>query len=138
MRSSSIRRFNFFHPDKPPSVIERYTKQAERVMGVLDTSLEGKKWLVGDKCTFADLSFFMWNFLIPVSMLYPTGETPLAKFPNMLAWQERMAAMDSVKKIVQLRQEKVEADGMQAAIESKDPDHWKKLGERTNATTRET
>lgn len=121
------------HPDKPTSVIERYTKQAERVMGVIDVSLEGKKWLVGDKCTFADLSFFMWNQIIPTSMLYPTGETPLSKFPNMLAWQKRMEEMDCTKKIVAIRQGKVEADGMQAAIDARDPEHWRNLGERTNA-----
>jgi glutathione S-transferase len=28
---------------------------------VLDSALEGRIWLVGDKCTYADLSFALWN-----------------------------------------------------------------------------
>ena len=37
-----------------------------RILGVLDTALEGKRYLVGDKVTIADLSFVAWHSVIPV------------------------------------------------------------------------
>ena len=40
-----------------PQVIERYQKEIIRVLGVLEDVLSKKKWLVGDKCTIADISF---------------------------------------------------------------------------------
>lgn len=54
-------RFNVLHPEKVPSAIERYRNEVIRILGVLNTALEGKTWLVGDKCTFADLAFMPWN-----------------------------------------------------------------------------
>ena len=53
----------FYHPEKVPSAIERYRKETQRVVGVLDSALAKSPsgWLVGDKCTIADLSFIQWN-----------------------------------------------------------------------------
>lgn len=105
-------RFNYFHPEKVPSVVDRYVKQCERVLGVLEGALEGKQWLVGDKCTYADLSFFMWNYIIPLSMQLPMEETPLLKYPNVQAWHERMGAREAVKKVLATRQGVLDAEGM--------------------------
>ena len=49
------------HPEKIPSAVERYQKETLRVFGVLDGVLKDHEWLVGDKCTIADLSFITWN-----------------------------------------------------------------------------
>jgi glutathione S-transferase len=51
-------------------VLERYGNEIWRVTGVLDAHLkkvEGE-WLVGDKCTYADLSFVPWYWLCPAIM----------------------------------------------------------------------
>ncbi len=45
------------HPEKIPSAIERYQKEILRVLGVLESVLSQREWLVGGKCTVADLSF---------------------------------------------------------------------------------
>ena len=100
------------HSEKVPSVVDRYVNQSERVLKVLNGALEGKTWLVGDKCTYADLSYFMWNVIIPLSMKYPAGETPLSKFPNVLAWHERMAGRESVKKTLAARQKVMDEEGL--------------------------
>jgi len=54
--------------EKLPSVISRYRKEVRRVLGVqvLNTALGGKKYLVGDKVTIADLAFVPWHSVIPV------------------------------------------------------------------------
>ena len=49
--------FLLFSPEKIPSVITRYQKEILRVLGVLDGVLSERRWLVGDKCSAADLSF---------------------------------------------------------------------------------
>ncbi|KAH7106030.1 glutathione S-transferase [Auriculariales sp. MPI-PUGE-AT-0066] len=104
--------FNVMHPEKLPSVIERYTEQAHRILRILNGALEGKQWLVGDKCTFADLGFFMWHIVLPLSMGFELGKTPLAEHPNVLAWHERMAARASCKKIIAIRQAQMDAEGL--------------------------
>lgn len=70
-----------FHPEKLPSAIERYWKEVGRVRSVIDLHLsrqagekQGEKvtdkdvWLVGDKCTVADLSFFIWDQIVDFNM----------------------------------------------------------------------
>lgn len=49
--------FMFFHHEKIPSALERYQKEILRVFGVLDGVLFKREWLIGAKCTVADLSF---------------------------------------------------------------------------------
>ena len=46
-----------YHPEKVPSAIERYSKEIVRVLGVLESVLSKQEWLVGGKCTIADISF---------------------------------------------------------------------------------
>ena len=46
-----------FASEKIPSAIERYRKEILRVLGVLESVLSTKEWLVGNKCSVADLSF---------------------------------------------------------------------------------
>lgn len=51
-----------FHPEKLPSAVDRYVNEIDRVIGVLDDALRRNKtgWLVGDRCTYADISFVTW------------------------------------------------------------------------------
>ena len=49
-----------FATEKIPSALERYQKEVLRVLGVLDSVLSKKQWLVGDKCSVADLSFITY------------------------------------------------------------------------------
>ena len=55
--------FMHYHPEKIPSAIERYQKETQRVVSVLDGVLAKSPsgWLVGGKVTIADLAFITWN-----------------------------------------------------------------------------
>ncbi|KAJ5809269.1 glutathione S-transferase [Penicillium pulvis] len=70
--------FNVFHEKiygkSPESAKVRHEAEIKRVAGVLDTVLSKQDWLVGGKCTYADLSFVMWNFQVPFLMASRTGE----------------------------------------------------------------
>jgi glutathione S-transferase len=92
--------FQRYHSEKIPSAVERYVNEVERVIGVLDTHLkkQGTGYLVGDKCTYADLAFVTWHVLIP----YITGEERKidieGKYPEYDAWMKRMCAREAVEK----------------------------------------
>jgi len=90
-------RFNALHKEKLPSAIERYANEIKRVTGVLNSVLEGKDYLVGDKCTYADLSFIPWAAGAPFAL----GEHKVdfeKEYPNYHAWMERLMARPAVKK----------------------------------------
>ncbi|KAL2365327.1 hypothetical protein RJZ56_001707 [Blastomyces dermatitidis] len=103
--------FTVLHHEKIPSVIERYQNQVRRVLEVLNGVLEGKQWLVGDKCTYADLSFMPWNNRLDLLLESPD---PLAPYPNVQAWQRRMEARDSWKKAMEVRKKYMNEQGLQA------------------------
>ena len=80
----------------------RYGAEVKRIAGVLNTILSEREWLVGDKCTYADLAFAMWNLQIEFFMSGRTGEEAwrTEEFPFFTRWQERMMAREAVRKVV--------------------------------------
>ncbi|KAH8649551.1 glutathione S-transferase, partial [Ilyonectria robusta] len=95
----------WFHrcPDDIPIGKQRYLEQTVRVFEVLDNILKGKDYLTGNKCTYADLSFVPWN---RVALLAPFFSSILwdkydikQKYPNFLAWHERLNSRPAVKKV---------------------------------------
>ncbi|RAL13453.1 glutathione S-transferase family protein [Aspergillus homomorphus CBS 101889] len=104
-------------PERVSLAIERYTGEIRRVMGVLDQALQGKEWLVGEKCTFVDLCFVPWQELVP----FVVGDERIVQelteqYPNVHAWMERMKAKPEVRKVLQ---EKSEAMAMAMAKSTK-------------------
>ncbi|OAX77471.1 hypothetical protein ACJ72_08231 [Emergomyces africanus] len=111
--------FRHRHPEELPSALERYEKEIRRVCGVLEGWLGGKlgqgqeqgssgdvgssgkvrKYLVGEKYSFADLAFIPWHGY--VQGLIDAGTTGKydeeKEFPHMHAWMERLMARDAVK-----------------------------------------
>ena len=97
-------RFALFHPEKLESAQKRYANETKRIAGVLDRALEGKDWLVGDKCTYADLAFVMWNSQLDFIMQGHGWN--IADYPNFKKWQEAMLARDSLKKVMAVLMDK--------------------------------
>lgn len=92
--------FTRFHEESLPSAKKRYHDQVKRVFYVLDKALEGKQWLVGNKCTIADLSFVTWDLMLPFIFGDDTGSLELEKnYPNYFAWNKRLMERSAVKKI---------------------------------------
>ncbi|KAE8415026.1 glutathione S-transferase [Aspergillus pseudocaelatus] len=89
--------FNRAHPERLPSVIERYGNEMRRVTGVLDSVLKNREWLVGDKCSYVDLCFMPWQRWAPK---YATDAENLDKdFPHAAAWFKKLSERPSVKKV---------------------------------------
>ncbi|KAL6918821.1 hypothetical protein FSST1_002847 [Fusarium sambucinum] len=87
--------FSRFHPEKLQSAIDRYVGEIHRVNGVLEKVLSSREWLVGDKCTYADLSFLAWQRWAPRY----AGEDIYEKFPKVAAWVKRMEVRSTVQKV---------------------------------------
>jgi len=97
--------FKNFHPEKLPSAIERYEKEVQRVISVLDTYLTGRDWLVGNKCTYADLAFVTWAQLVPWFFKDAGGLDIASKWPNYHKWMSAMEARPAVKKTLEMKAE---------------------------------
>ncbi|KAM0415938.1 hypothetical protein ACHAPT_013091 [Fusarium lateritium] len=104
--------FNYLHREKIPSAIERYEIQVLRVVEVLDGVLKDRDWLVGDKCTFADLSFLPWNDRIDMLVLSKSIDDIRAQYPSFAAWQARMVARDSWKLAMEIRNRLMDEQGL--------------------------
>jgi GST-like protein len=75
---------------------ERYTKEAVRLLGVLDTRLEGREWLAGDMFTIADIATFPWvNCFEYYGAIEHVG---LAQFGNVTSWLQRCMAREAVQR----------------------------------------
>ena len=90
--------FAKFAPEKIPLALERYEKEVKRVLGVLDGHLkkQGTDYLVGDKCTYADIAWVPWNNYAP--MLLGEDFDLKKEFPSVAAWHGRLTSRPAVKK----------------------------------------
>ena len=72
----------------------RYQNEVKRLYGVLEDHLKqsGAEYLVGNKCTIADIAHWGW-----ITLSRWAG-VELADFPNLQAWEERMLARPAVEK----------------------------------------
>lgn len=82
-------------------MVERYVNEIRRVTMVLDNVLKGKEYLVGNKCTYADLSFLMWALNASFAA-GPEHEIDFAKnYPNYQAWIARLSQRPAVTKVLE-------------------------------------
>ena len=98
--------YKLFERQANPGAIARYVDQSKRVSTVLDGWLAQRKerggiegpWLVGNKLTYADLSFFPWQFVMGVALseVYDQKE-----FPHLQEWYDRMLSRPAVKKVLE-------------------------------------
>lgn len=80
--------------DKRP--VERYIKEAARLIGVLEKQLEGKDWITGD-FSIADIAIAPW--LRTVRDLYEAGDaTELNASKNVSAYLTRFLDRPAVQR----------------------------------------
>ena len=92
----------FFHKfagreieDKRP--LNRYRDESKRLLGVLETRLKGRQWIMGDLYTIADISMLGW--VRNLVGFYGAGDlVEFDSFPNVAAWLERGVARLAVQR----------------------------------------
>ncbi|KAF8542847.1 glutathione S-transferase C-terminal-like protein [Trichophaea hybrida] len=95
--------FSLFHPEKVPSAIERYKNEVRRVLGVLNTILQGKKYLVEDRVSYADLAFLSWLWVMEFPALGVAGWKEEPQFEAVSRWYAMLEERESVKKTHELK-----------------------------------
>ena len=86
-----VHHFVKYNKGKAPYAEERYSKEAQRLYGVLDRRLEGRDFLVGDY-SIADIATWPW-----ISR-FEWQEIDLAKFPNVKRWYTTIASRPAVQR----------------------------------------
>ncbi|MEO6341329.1 MAG: glutathione S-transferase N-terminal domain-containing protein [Caulobacteraceae bacterium] len=81
--------------DKRP--LERFANESKRLLGVLETRLEGRQWIMGDDYTIADISMFGW--VRGLVGFYGAGDlVDYGSLKNVPAWLERGLARPAVQR----------------------------------------
>jgi GST-like protein len=83
--------FRQYAPEKIVYAIERYTKEAHRLYGVLDGRLKGREYVCGDY-SIADMACWPWT------ILHERQGVEIREFPNVARWLEKMKARPGVQR----------------------------------------
>ena len=83
--AGQIGHFNVYAPEKVPYAIDRYTRETNRLYGVLDQRLAGRDFIAGDY-SIADMACYPW--IVPH---HAHGQS-LEGFPDLKRWFEAVKA----------------------------------------------
>jgi GST-like protein len=81
--------------DKRP--LQRYTAESRRLIGVIETRLDGRDWIMGDAYTIADISMLGWVRNL-IGFYEARDLVGFDDFPNVAAWLERGLARPAVQR----------------------------------------
>jgi GSH-dependent disulfide-bond oxidoreductase len=81
-----------FAPEVIPYALERYSKEALRIYGVLNTRLENREWLAGGEYSIADIATFPWI------ARHDWQGIDLKRFPNVKRWFDAIQARPAVQR----------------------------------------
>ena len=83
---AKVRHYSRFR-EVDPAVMAYFRPPAEEALTFVDQSLAGRQWLVGDTCTIADIG--CWGRMVFMA----EGGFDITRWPDLLAWSERLKAM---------------------------------------------
>ena len=84
--------FTVYAPEKIDYAIDRYTREAQRLLGVLDRRLAGRAFIAGDGYTIADMAAYPW--------INPYARAPLdlEPYPDLRRWHAAIAARPATQR----------------------------------------
>ena len=84
--------FKVYAPERIPYAIERYTKEVQRLLGVLDRQLAGRAFVTGDDYTIADMAAWPWI------NAYDSAPIDMEPFPEVRRWHAAIAARPATQR----------------------------------------
>jgi GST-like protein len=84
--------FNVYAPEKIDYAIDRYTREVQRLLGVLDKRLAGRAFIAGDDYTIADMAAYPW--INP----YTRAPLDLEPYPELRRWHAAIAARPATRR----------------------------------------
>ena len=90
--------FRNYAPEQLPYAIDRYSREAARLIGVLERQLDEREFITGT-LSIADMACYPWTLVSGMLGL------DMAAYPALTAWQARMAARPGVVRGMALLEE---------------------------------
>ena len=84
--------FHVYAPEPIDYAKDRYRREVERLMGVLDRRLAGRGFIAGDALTIADMACHPWIDA------YAKAPVDLAPYPDLRRWHEAIGARPAVRR----------------------------------------
>ncbi|WP_101049201.1 glutathione S-transferase C-terminal domain-containing protein [Macromonas nakdongensis] len=88
--------FRVYAPEKIDYAVQRYTKEAQRLYGVMNRRLEASPYLGGRSYSVADIAVFPWL------RSWQNQGIAWADYPALKAWFDRIGARPAVQRAVQV------------------------------------
>jgi GST-like protein len=88
--------FRLYAPEKIGYAIDRYSNEAKRLYGVIDTRLGSHAYIAGDEYTIADIAIFPWL------RSWKNQGIVLDEYPALKRWFEGIAARPAVQRGVEV------------------------------------
>jgi GST-like protein len=84
--------FGVYAPERNAYGIARYTRESERLLGVLDKQLQGRAFITGEDYSIADMACYPW--ISP----YDKAPLDLQPFANVRRWQAAIRARPATRR----------------------------------------
>ena len=84
--------FHVYAPEVIPYARERYRKEVERLLGVLDTRLAGREFISDGGYSIADMACYPWV------VAYPSAPLDLTPFAHVRRWKDAIAARPATQR----------------------------------------
>ncbi len=84
--------FRLYAPEKLPYAIERYTKEAQRLYGVINRRLASSTYLGGKDYSIADIAVFPWL------RSWKNQGVELSDYPHLKGWFDEIARRPAVQR----------------------------------------
>ena len=88
--------FRIYAPEPVPYAIDRYTKEAKRLYGVLDRRLAEHQWVGCNEYSIADMAIWPWL------RSWKNQGIEMTDFPNVAAWFEKIDQSEAVQRGVKV------------------------------------
>ena len=84
--------FTHYAPVNVPYAIERYTKEALRLLDVINFRLQEVEYLAGDEYTIADVAAFPW------AITYNRRDIDISEYPHVERWLTTVGEREAVQR----------------------------------------
>ena len=89
--------FTVYAPEKIPYAIDRYTREVQRLLGVLDGQLAKHAYVAGEDYSIADMAIHPWV------NAYDKAPLDMTPYPALQRWHAEIAARPAVQRAYALK-----------------------------------
>ncbi len=91
--------FTVYAPEKIAYAIDRYTREVQRLLGVLDRQLAHHAFVAGEEYSIADMAIYPWI------NVYDSAPLDMTPYPNVQRWHAAIAARPATARAYALKQQ---------------------------------